>query len=191
VRLQLATFCCAVLAAATAVAFGGGLYEALIVNPLWSRTPPASFAAIQPGTGVPLQTFWFPVHVAISVAAVAALALAWDSRSTRSWLFVGIGAYAAMRLWSATYFIPEMLAFQQVSPAGAPTLELLARVDRWTTFTLWRAPLDLLALAAFTGALVRLARKTRPAYEDAWERPLSLEPGPRLPELAAARRWSA
>jgi hypothetical protein len=38
-----------------ASAIGGGLYEHLIVMPLWSESPPASFSIVQPGTGVPLQ----------------------------------------------------------------------------------------------------------------------------------------
>jgi hypothetical protein len=35
-----------------AAALGGGLYESFVLIPLWSKAPPASFAIIQPGTGV-------------------------------------------------------------------------------------------------------------------------------------------
>jgi hypothetical protein len=41
-------------AAKGAGAIGGGLYEHLVVMPLWAASPPSSFAMIQPGTGVPL-----------------------------------------------------------------------------------------------------------------------------------------
>ena len=33
-----------------ASAVGGGLYEHLVLTPLWSASPPSSFAIIQPGT---------------------------------------------------------------------------------------------------------------------------------------------
>jgi len=36
-------------------AFGGGLYEHIVLTPIWSASSPASFAIIQRGTGVPLQ----------------------------------------------------------------------------------------------------------------------------------------
>src|SRR5438876_7682677 len=56
-------------------AIGGGLYEHIVLPPLWKRSPPASFSVIQPNTGVPLQRFWIPVHLAITVFVVAALVL--------------------------------------------------------------------------------------------------------------------
>ena len=39
---------------ALGAALGDGLYESIVLVPLWSKSPPASFAIIQPGTGVPL-----------------------------------------------------------------------------------------------------------------------------------------
>jgi hypothetical protein len=39
---------------------GGGFYEHMVLMPLWSASPPASFTVIQPGTGVPLQTSRIP-----------------------------------------------------------------------------------------------------------------------------------
>jgi hypothetical protein len=38
-----------------AAAIGGGLFESIVLAPLWSKSPPASFAIIQPGTGVPIR----------------------------------------------------------------------------------------------------------------------------------------
>jgi hypothetical protein len=38
-----------------ALAVGGGMYESIVVMPQWSAQPPASFALIQKGTGIPLQ----------------------------------------------------------------------------------------------------------------------------------------
>jgi hypothetical protein len=41
-----------------AAAIGGGLYEQLVLVPLWTASPPSSFSVIQPETGVPVQRFW-------------------------------------------------------------------------------------------------------------------------------------
>jgi hypothetical protein len=91
-------------------AVGGGLYEHMVLMPLWAASPPSSLAMIQPGTGVPLQEFWIPVHVAITVCLLVSLILAWKARR---FLLIGLGSYVIMRVWSGLFFIPEMLAFQK------------------------------------------------------------------------------
>jgi hypothetical protein len=60
-----------------AAAIGGGLYEQIVLTPLWSASPPSSFSIIQPDTGVPLQNFWLPVHAAITVFILLSLFLTW------------------------------------------------------------------------------------------------------------------
>jgi hypothetical protein len=56
-----------------AAAFDGGLFEHIVVVPIWSASPPSSFAIIQPRTGVPLQRFWIPVHAAITIFIISSL----------------------------------------------------------------------------------------------------------------------
>ena len=102
-----------------ASAVGGGLYEHLVLTPLWSASPPSSFAIIQPGTGVPLQKFWMPVHAAITLFLVLSLAFTWRQVEVRRLLLIGLGSYIVMRGWSGLFFIREMLAFQQV-PLDSP-----------------------------------------------------------------------
>jgi hypothetical protein len=152
-RARIAYPANAALCAFMAVAVGGGFYEGLITNPLWSRSPPSSLSLLQPGTGVPLQTFWMPVHAAITAAAIVALAAAWRDRGTRRWLLVGLGSYFVMRAWSFAYFIPEMLELQKLPLDAPPTPELTARVARWTSLSWWRGVFDVASLASFFLAL--------------------------------------
>jgi hypothetical protein len=95
-----------------AAAIGGGFYESVVLTPLWSKSPPSSFWMIQPGTGVPLQRFWIPVHVAITLLIILALVTTWRDMTVRRLLLVALLSYIVMRLWSGLFFIPEMLAFQ-------------------------------------------------------------------------------
>jgi hypothetical protein len=76
-----------------ACAIGGGLYEHLVLTPLWSASPPASFAIIQPHTGVPLQRFWIPVHAAITIFLMLSLFLTWRQMEVRRLLLIGLGSY--------------------------------------------------------------------------------------------------
>jgi hypothetical protein len=141
-----------------AAAIGGGLFESIVLAPLWSKSPPASFAIIQPGTGVPLQRFWIPVHVAITLSFILSLVMTWRERPVRQLLLVALSSYIVMRAWSGLYFIPEMLAFQQVPLDASPSAGLSARVSRWTFWTWFREPLDFLSYLCSLLALHRLGK---------------------------------
>ena len=52
----------------------------------------------------------------------------------------------SMRTWSVVFFIPEMLAFQQIPAAAPPTPELDTRVAGWIFWTVFREPLDVFSL---------------------------------------------
>jgi Domain of unknown function (DUF1772) len=150
---SLMLLCCSM-----AAALGGGFYESFVLMPLWSKSPPSSFAIIQPGTGVPLQRFWIPVHVAITFCLIVALVLTWGEPTVRRLLLAALVSYIVMRVWSGLFFIPEMLAFQQVPLDEAPSAALAARVSRWTFWTWWREPLDLLSFVCALLALYWLKR---------------------------------
>jgi hypothetical protein len=137
-------------------AIGGGLYEHIVLTPMWSKSPPASFASIQPGTGVPLQKFWIPVHAAITIFVILSLALTWRDIQVRGLLLIGLGSYVVMRVWSGLFFIREMLAFQKVPINSAPSPELSARVARWTFWSWFREPLDIISFLCFLLALSAL-----------------------------------
>jgi hypothetical protein len=148
-RKKLALWSLLALCFSMAGAIGGGLYEHVVLTPLWSASPPRSFSVIQPGTGVPLQNFWIPVHAAITTFLILALIATWRDRTVRGLLLVGLASYIVMRAWSGLFFIPEMLAFQQVPLDAAPSAELIRRVERWTFWTWFREPLDVLSFVCF------------------------------------------
>ena len=128
-----------------------------MLNPLWSASPPSSFVVIQPGTGVPLQNFWIPVHVGISVFVLLSLALTWKEVLPRRLLLLGLASYIVMRGWSGVFFIPEMLDFQQVAAGSLPSAELSARVVSWTFWSWFREPLDVVSFVCFSLAASRSA----------------------------------
>jgi len=139
-------------------AFGGGLYEHIVLTPLWSASPPRSFSIIQPRTGVPLQRFWIPIHAANTIFILATLFLTWNDLRVRRLLLIALASYIIMRLWSFVFFIREMLAFQKIPVDSAPSAELSARVARWTYWTWFREPLDIISFLCSLLALYWLNR---------------------------------
>jgi hypothetical protein len=139
-------------------AIGGGLFEQIVLTPLWSASPPSSFSVIQPATGVPLQRFWIPIHSAITVFLLVTVFLTWKDKPVRRLLLIGSASYVVMRAWSGLFFIPEMLAFQKIPLDSAPSAELSARVARWTYWSGFREPLDVISFVSFLLALYWLGR---------------------------------
>lgn len=105
-RTNLAQWSLILLCFSMAGALGGGLYEHIVLTPLWSASPPSSFAIIQRGL----------------------------------------------------FFIREMLAFQKIPLDSAPSAELSARVARWTYWTWFREPLDIVSFLCCLLALYWLNR---------------------------------
>jgi hypothetical protein len=76
----------------------------------------------------------------------------------RRLLLVALVSYIVMRVWSGLFFIPEMLAFQQIPLDAAPSAALSARVSRWTFWTWFREPLDVISFVCALLALYGLRR---------------------------------
>ena len=140
----------AVAAFTACAAIGGGLYEFLVLDPVWPDRP----AIVQPQHGgVSRRRFWIPVHSAFEVALIASLVVSWGQSDVRTALLVALVSHVAMRVWSFVDFIPKAVAFEKADPA---TVDRSAAV-RWSRRSLLRLPLDAIACAAVFTALVAAA----------------------------------
>jgi hypothetical protein len=114
-KTNLALWSLILLCFSMAGSVGGGLYEHIVLTPIWSASPPSSFSIIQRGTGVPLQRFWIPVHAAITLFILVTFFLIWNDITVRGLLLTGLASYFVMRIWSALFFIREMLCVSKDS----------------------------------------------------------------------------
>jgi hypothetical protein len=105
---DLARWSLILLCFSLAGAFGGGLYEHIVLMPLWSAAPPSSFSIIQPGKGVPLQRFWIPVHAAITIFMLSTLILTWRVARWTYWTwFRGASRYSVLPVCPVGPLLPE------------------------------------------------------------------------------------
>src|SRR5580692_2789380 len=94
-----------------AVGLGGGLYETLLVDPVWPRNP----AMIQPSRGgLDRKRFWAPVHALFEVALLGSAWLTWGDVAARTWIVVALVAHFVARVWSFAYFIPRAMRFEEM-----------------------------------------------------------------------------
>jgi hypothetical protein len=129
---------------------GGGLYEYLVLDPVWPSRP----AIVQPRNGgVSRRRFWIPAHTAFELSLIVAVIASWGHVNVRTALLVAVASHVAMRIWSFVDFIPKALAFEKDDPA---TIERAAAV-RWVRRSLLRLPLDAVTCAAVLTALVAAA----------------------------------
>jgi hypothetical protein len=125
---------------------GGGLYEVLVLDPVWPNRP----AIIQPRNGgLSRRRFWIPVHAAFEVALVVAVVVCWGNHGVRTALLIALASHLAVRGWSLVDFIPKAVAFEKGDPA---TIER-AVARRWTRRSLLRLPLDAVTCVAALAAL--------------------------------------
>jgi len=126
---------------------GGGLYEFLVLDPVWPNRP----AIVQPQHGgVSRRRFWIPMHTAFEVALIAAVVVTWGNPDVRVPMLVALASHALMRVWSLIDFVPKAVAFEKADPA---TIDR-ATATRWTHRSLLRLPLDLITCVAALTALV-------------------------------------
>jgi hypothetical protein len=131
---------------AACVLLGGGLYETLVVDPVWPKRP----GIIQPRNGgVSRRRFWIPAHTAFEVLLIVALIAAWREPDVRLALLVALVSHAAMRVWSLLDFVPKAVEFEKADPASVDEDAALA----WTRRSLARVALDLVTCVAMLAAL--------------------------------------
>ncbi len=133
---------------------GGGLYEEIVVGPVWSASPPASFALIQEPEGLSLTSFWIPFHIIANIFLILALVLYWKEKRPRNLLLVALGLYALIRIATFLYFVPEITEFMNTPSTGPFSAELAARADQWRTLswirTIGEIVVNVLLLLALT-----------------------------------------
>jgi hypothetical protein len=114
---------------------GGGLFEEIVVAPVWSASPPASFSLIQEPNGLTLTNFWIPFHISANIFLIIALVLNWQYIKRRNYLLAVLGLYIVIRVATFAYFAPEIIAFENIPAEGPFSPELADRAEQWTTLS--------------------------------------------------------
>src|SRR5438067_13900170 len=87
--------CLWIAAVTLAVSVGGNLYQAIVLDPVWSASPPESlrtFAASPYLAGV-ITFHTNPVFLAGLLCLLASPFLAWKVPTMRLWLLIAVGCY--------------------------------------------------------------------------------------------------
>ena len=129
------------------IQLGAGLYETLVIVPLWSASPPQSVwewnalrnaspqFAVNSG-----KRFWIFVTPAVGVLSVAALLSGWGTPwEHRKWLLVATLTSFIMVVITFVYFVPSLIKLMSATPDAANAAQIGAKANLWRILNWGRA----------------------------------------------------
>ena len=142
----LAPLCALVLGA---IGLGGGVYETLVVDPVWPDNP----AIIRSGHGgMSRARFWVPAHSLYELALLMSLWMVWSVTDARWWTIAALAIHLAARAWSFAYFIPRAIRFEKL---GELTEDQRREASRWTRLSRCRPVLSFCSIVALCVAILQ------------------------------------
>jgi hypothetical protein len=113
--------------------FGAGLYEKIVIVPLWDSVPPRDVLAAMERSGMydAGRVFWPFVSPVVALLAIANL-VAWrGNRANRRWALAAGIIMLGYAIFSYSYFVPQLLMLQS-SADSWPESKISATVHWWT-----------------------------------------------------------
>lgn len=112
---------------------GAQIFETLVFVPKWTASPPDSFKLLLNGQGVSLKTFWIIFHSLHEITFILAIVFCWKIDPVRNWLLILFAVHFAIRVWTLSYFAPNIIDFQKVAENSSLAKDLINRASLWQT----------------------------------------------------------
>jgi hypothetical protein len=133
------------------IALGGGIYETLLVDPVWRR----NLSVIQPDRGgLNRKVFWGSVLPLFELALLVSAWTSWSHFSLRIWLVTALVGHFTVRIWSFAYFIPRALRFEKLDKLMPDDTR---SASRWIRLSRCRPFLETLSIVSLAVVLTHLA----------------------------------
>lgn len=134
------------------ILLGGGIFEHLVLTPLWAGSPPES--VVQWPYGV-VQARFFAIISPLSFLLSIALLIAsfWMPKPTRKWVWVSGISMLILGVTTVTFFVPILQETQATRGAGLSGEEITTLVYQFKTFNLVRWTLAIVGWATAWRAL--------------------------------------
>jgi hypothetical protein len=147
---------------ATAILLGGGLYETLVVMPLWTANVPETVIgfyqhnvanpqyAMNPG-----GRFWIIIMPIVGLLSIATLLTSFGTRPDhRRWRTVGSGLALAAVIFTFAYFIPNIIKLSSEAVMTMQQQDVASLAISWERLNWLRAILFAIALFASLRAMM-------------------------------------
>lgn len=112
---------------------GAQIFETLVFVPKWTASPPDNFKLLLDGRGTSLKNFWIIIHSIHEITFILAIFFCWKIDPVRNWLLLLFTIHFAVRIWTLSYFAPNIIDFQKVAETPSLAKNLINRTSLWQT----------------------------------------------------------
>lgn len=112
---------------------GAQVFETAVLVPKWTANPPDTFSMLADKNGTSLKTFWIILHSLHELTFVLAIVFCWKLTPIRNGLLILFVIHFAVRVWTLSYFAPNIIEFQKIAEGLNSATDLVKRVNVWKT----------------------------------------------------------
>jgi hypothetical protein len=112
---------------------GAQLFETTVLVPKWTAAPPTTFSYLTDKNGVSLKIFWIIFHSLHEITFVLAIAFCWKIAPVRNGLLLLFAAHFLVRVWTLSYFAPNIINFQNMYESKKIASDLVNKTSLWKT----------------------------------------------------------
>lgn len=134
---------------------GAQIFETIVFVPKWVPSPPDNFKLLLDGKGTSLKTFWIVFHSLHEITFILAIIFCWKIDPVRSWLLILFVLHFAVRVWTLSFFAPNIIHFQKIAATQTFSEDLARKVSLWQSLNYVRVALFI----AISCALIPLCIK--------------------------------
>lgn len=110
---------------------GAQIFETLVFVPKWVASPPDNFRLLSDESGASLKVFWIVFHSLHEIAFILAIVFCWKIDPVRNGLLILFAVHFAVRVWTLTYFAPNIIDFQRIAENASAAKDLVSRTALW------------------------------------------------------------
>lgn len=112
---------------------GAQIFETLVFVPKWTDSPPDNFKLLLDDKGASLKIFWIVLHSLHEIAFILAIIFCWKIDPVRNWLLILFAIHFTVRVWTLSFFAPNIIDFQRIAETPALAKNLVNRTSLWQT----------------------------------------------------------
>lgn len=135
---------------------GAQIFETLVFVPKWTVAPPHNFHLLLDGRGTSLKNFWIIFHSLHEITFLLAIYFCWKIDPVRNWLLILFAIHFAVRVWTLTFFAPNIIAFQKMAETSSQAESLASRTQLWQTLNYVRVAIFIAVSVALVPLCIKL-----------------------------------
>jgi len=135
---------------------GAQIFETAVFVPKWTASPPEAFNLLTNKNGTSLKTFWIVFHSLHEITFILAIVFCWKLAPVRNWLLILFVIHFAVRVWTLSYFAPNIIDFQKIAENPSLGKDLLNRTSLWQTLNCIRVAIFLAVSVGLVPLCIKL-----------------------------------